>query len=296
VPWLDYAKLQWGSHFSGVYLNDEPGGTWIDINWKGYFDQIRIQDSPEYSLHAPAINLVLNGTLPIDNNTSAYEVINYVKNDLGLNQLQTRSINSFTSDYALYWWDYLGGYDTVFTEFGSNQSVTQAIAFDRGAARMQNKTWGVIITWTYNQPPYIENATEMYNQLVDAYIAGAKYEIIFDYPQIQDNPYGILTNDHFTELEKFWNNIQTLKVIDAPEAALVLPHNYGWAMRNNQTDPIWGIWSPNSTSTQNTSEQIWTISRKLLSEYGLNLDIVYEDSLFPLQGKYQQVYYYNQTN
>jgi len=26
VPWLDYAKQQWGIHFLGVYLNDEPGG------------------------------------------------------------------------------------------------------------------------------------------------------------------------------------------------------------------------------------------------------------------------------
>ena len=62
---------------------------------------------------------------------------------------------------------------------------------------MQNKTWGDIITWTYNQPPYIENSTAMYNDLMSGYMAGAKYEIIFDYPQVGDNPYGILTDQHF---------------------------------------------------------------------------------------------------
>jgi hypothetical protein len=244
---------------------------------------------PEYSEHAQSIDLALNGSLPIDNNNAAYHFITDVKNGLGLNQLQSRSIHSFTSDYALYWFDYIGGYDTVFAEFGSNQSAAQAITFDRGAAQMQNKTWGAIITWTYDQPPYIENASAMYNDLVTGYIAGAKYEIVFDYPQIQNNPYGILTDEHFSALENFWNKIPTLKVNNAPDVALVLPHNYGWAMRNQQ-DLIWGVWKPD-----NTSEQIWNISRKLLSEYGLNLDIVYDDQQFPVQGKYQQIYFWNQT-
>ena len=26
VSWLDYAQQQWGNHFLGVYLHDEPGG------------------------------------------------------------------------------------------------------------------------------------------------------------------------------------------------------------------------------------------------------------------------------
>ena len=31
IPWLDHAKQQWGIHFLGVYLNDEPGGRQLTI-------------------------------------------------------------------------------------------------------------------------------------------------------------------------------------------------------------------------------------------------------------------------
>ena len=60
-------------------------------------------------------------------------------------------------------------------------------------------------------------------------------------------------------------------------------------MRGPQ-DPIWGVWTPDSTSAQ-----IWNLSRKLLSQYGTGLDIVYDDSQFPVQEKYQQIYFWNQT-
>ncbi len=36
IPWLDYAKQTWGSHFLGIYLNDEPGGQTLDVNWTGF--------------------------------------------------------------------------------------------------------------------------------------------------------------------------------------------------------------------------------------------------------------------
>ena len=62
---------------------------------------------------------------------------------------------------------------------------------------MQNKTWGTIITWTYNQPPYLVNGSVMYSQLLLSYMAGAQYAVIFNYPQVGDNPYGVLTEDHF---------------------------------------------------------------------------------------------------
>ena len=290
IPWLDYAKQTWGSRFLGVYLNDEPGGQTIDANWTGYFNQIKIRNSSAYYKHAPAVDLELNGSLPIDNNQAANHFLTAVSTRLGLNQLKTRQITSFTSDYALYWFDYQGGYDTTFAQFGSNQSITQAIALARGAARLQNKTWGTIITWTYDQPPYLVNGSEMYNQLLTAYMSGAKYEVIFDYPQISGNPYGILADEHFLALEKFWNNIQTLNVNNQPGAVLVLPHDYGWGMRNPQ-EPIWGLWAPDGTSAQ-----IWNITQKLLSQYGTGLDIVYDDAQFPVAGKgYQQVYFWNQT-
>jgi hypothetical protein len=289
VPWLDYAKQQWGSRFLGVYLFDEPGGIVIDGNWTNYYNQLKIHDAPDYLAHEPDIDLALNGSLPIDNNGAAYHFLGYVATGLGLTELQKRQIHSYTSDYALYWFAYQGGYDTVFCEFGSNQSTAQAIALNRGAATLQNKTWGTIITWTYNQPPYIENATAMYNDLMEGFLAGANYEVIFDYPQIDDNPYGILTDAHFTAMEKFWNNIQTLKPNNPPKVALVLPRDYGWAMRGPQ-DPIWGVWAPDSTSAQ-----IWNLSLTLLAQYGTGLDIVYDDPQFPTQGKYQQIYLWNNT-
>lgn len=80
-----------------------------------------------------------------------------------------------------------------------------------------------------------------------------------------------------------------LNVNSQAEAVLVLPHDYGWGMRNPQ-DLIWGIWAPD-----NTSAQIWNISRRLLSQYDLSLDIIYEDSQYTVEGKYSQIYYWNQT-
>jgi hypothetical protein len=55
-------------------------------------------------------------------------------------------------------------------------------------------------------------------------------------------------------------------------------------------DRIWGFWGPDEKSPQ-----IWELSRKLLEQYGFNLDIIYEDPAFPVTGKYPQIYYWNQT-
>ena len=69
----------------------------------------------------------------------------------------------FTADYALYWFDYLAGYDVVLAEFGWNYSRQINVALNRGAATIQNKDWGVIVTWTYNNPPYIGSGEELYD-------------------------------------------------------------------------------------------------------------------------------------
>lgn len=290
ISWLDYAKQTWGRRFLGLYIYDEPGGRTIDANLTREFNQLKIFNASAYYAHEPGISLELNGTLPMNNTDAAYHFVSILGKGLGLNQLKNRSISSYTSDYALYWFDYQIGYDTIFAELGSNQSIPLTIDLARGAARMQNKTWGTIITWTYDRPPYIVDGPEMYNQLITAYMAGAKYEVIFDYPQIGDNPYGILTDAHFAALAKFWSNIQNLNVNNQPGAVLVLPHDYGWGMRNPQ-DRIWGLWAPDSTSGQ-----IWGTTQKLVTQYGTGLDIVYDDAQFPLAGKgYQQIYYWNQT-
>jgi hypothetical protein len=204
-------------------------------------------------------------------------------------------MTSFTSDYTLYWWDYLGGYDVMLAHLGWNHTLTQDIALVRGAARMQNKSWGTIITWKYRQPPYLDSGENIYQQMLMSYDAGAKYVVIFNYPQIEGNPYGILTEEHFGNLSRFWNDVMTkpnqkTRDFNQAEAALVLPKNYGWGMRN-PADSIWGFWGPDEKSPQ-----IWEISRKLLDQYGLSLDIVYDDPAFPAAGKYSQIYYWNQTS
>ena len=155
---------------------------------------------------------------------------------------------------------------------------------------MQNKTWGTIITWTYDQPPYLVNGTEMYNQLVQSYMAGAKFSVIFDYPQILGNPYGILTDDQFAAMEKFWNDLPTLQVNSQAEVAFVMPNDYGWGMRSLRTR-FGGFGIQMGLPTQ-----IWNNKQKLLAQYGTSLDIVYDDAQFPLAGKgYEQIYYWNQT-
>jgi hypothetical protein len=291
LPWLDEAKQRYGDHFLGVYLNDEPGGVIVDLNWTGYFTQTRIRNDTDYLLHSPAIDMALNGSLPRDYQEAAAHFNDQLWYSFGLNELKNRSIQAFTSDYALYWFDYLGGYDVVFTEFGSNSSLTQNVALDRGAARLQNKTWGAIITWTYDQPPYLASGTAIYQQMLDAYLAGAKYIIIFNYPTLPGNAYGVMTDEHFEALEKLWTVTGTLEPDDnqQDDAVLILPQNYGWGLRR-EDDRIWGVWGPDEKS-----EQIWNISRALLAKYDFRLDIVYDDPRFPVNG-YEKMYYWNQTS
>ena len=69
-----------------------------------------------------------------------------LRNDSGIQELKKRSITTFTSDYALYWFDYLGGYDVVLAQVGWNDTLSRSIGLIRGAARLQDKSWGAIVT------------------------------------------------------------------------------------------------------------------------------------------------------
>ena len=297
IPWLDTAKQRWGNRFLGVYYYDEPGGIQLDYNWANLFNRIREWNLTLYQTYAPAIEGD-NSSMEQYYDLSAKMYIDAIETDSGLTALKARSITTFTSDYALFWFDYLGGYDVILAQFGRNTSVVQDIALARGAARMQNKPWGAIITWTYDVPPYIVDGEEMYDQMLTAYQAGADYLVIFNYPQIEGNAYGILTDEHFEAIEKFWNDITTMSgvktslnaipISNQAETALVLPRNYGWGMRRSD-DRLW-YWGPDEKSPK-----IWALSRKLLSQYGLSLDIVYDDPLFPATGKYNRIYYWNQS-
>jgi hypothetical protein len=311
-PFLQNAKQRWGNRFLGVYYDDEPGGVQLDTDWASFFvssDFANLSQSPWFPnspldrIYQETLKANVSSSTPKNYSDEAEWFTNLVRVNLhGWNlssdQWKDAGIKSFTSDYALYWWDYLGGYDVMLAQFGWNQTITQDIALVRGAARLQNKTWGAIITWKYTEEPYLEeNGTAIYNQILMAYEAGATYVILFNYPQIAGNPYGgILTDEHFEALERFWNdvmtkpNTQNIPDYSQAEAALVLPKNYGWGMRN-PNDSIWGFWGPDEKSPQ-----IWNLSRTLLSQYGLSLDIVYDDPAFPAAGKYSQIYYWNQTS
>ncbi len=204
-------------------------------------------------------------------------------------------VNVMTSDYALYWWNYKGGYDTIFAQLGWNNTVAQEIGLVRGAANLQGKSWGTILTWKYTHAPYLTDGTEMFDQMKASYEAGADYVIVFNYAEDMSGPYGTLKEEHFQALERFWSEVvQNPNVAHGgvkAEVALVLPKDFGWGMRNAH-DWIWGLWSANSTSI---SEQIWDRLQNLLGQYGTKLDIVYDDPAHPVVGKYGQVFYWNQT-
>ncbi|TSA57653.1 hypothetical protein D4R42_01175 [bacterium] len=204
------------------------------------------------------------------------------------------NLTSFTSDYALYWFDYLSNYDVLLAQVGWNNTLAQDIALVRGSANIQNKDWGAIITWKYNHSPYLDSGEAIYEQLRTSYETGAKYAVIFNYAENMTGPYGTLQEEHFVALERFWNELVQNSDVNQgsikSEAVLVLPENYGWGMRNPE-DTIWGIWGPDEKSPQ-----IWELSRNLLEQYGLGLDIVYDDSEFPVEGKYGQIFYWNQTS
>lgn len=289
LPWLDFAKQRWGDRFLGVYYYDEPGGKQIDYNWSYFFDQVKQMNLSTYQTHTTEIDAYLDQNQPFRSYNDAAQVfVNRIAMDQGLIELKARSITAFTSDYALYWFDYLGGYDVVLSQFGWNQTITQEIALIRGAAQVQNKSWGAIITWKYNQPPYLDTGESVYQQMHMAYKSGAKYVIIFNYPQIND--YGIMTDDHFEALERFWNDVTTKnKMVYGSvkaESVLVLPENYGWGMRRSD-DRIW-YWEHDEESIQ-----IWELSRNLLTQYDLTLDIIYQAPQFQVTSKYTHVYYWN---
>ena len=275
--WLDTANERWGSNFLGIYLYDEPGGRQIDYRQWDEGGSLR--------------RLFANVS---DYSDAANRFVTSIASSFSMQNVKNTSLPVFTSDYALYWFDYLAGYDTIFVELGWNHTEIQHIALCRGAANVQGKDWGAIIVWTYEDPPYIASGPQILQDMVTAYRAGAKYVVVFDYPRYPEtNPYGILTEEHFTAMKRFWNYLQACprgifgKV--EGQVAFVLPKDYGWGMRQPD-DKIWGIWS-----SDDLSSLIWENIDKSIRKYGLKLDIIYDDPRFNFEEKYSQIYFWNST-
>jgi hypothetical protein len=295
---------RWGEKFLGAYYDDEPGGIQVDYDWNEFIAQHTNYEPPKNDssewgteVYLKLRDYKINGTIPQNYDAEAEFFLNAFNYPIsGFQELKNNGIKTFVSEYALHWFDYKAGYDAVFAQFGSNNSVANAIGQVRGAARLQNKDWGAIITWKYMQPPYLDTGEKIYEQMLMAYQAGAKYVIIFDYTQVPGNPYGSMQDEHFLALEKFSNtvkansNMRTLKVSSEDDAVLVLPSNYGFGLRRAD-DRIWGFWGPDGKSVQ-----VWNITQELTAQYGVHLDIVFDDEAFPVAGRYGHVFYWNQTN
>jgi hypothetical protein len=299
----------WGNKFLGIYYNDEPGGIQLDGNWSRWFrywgerlNQIsnnvnstfRPLSDDLYQIYLKMWDAMKNGTQTQDYDLEAkFFVQDALKIDPGLAALNSAGITAYTSDYGLYWWDYLGGYDVLFTQLGWNNSVAEQIALVKGAARLQGKDWGAIITWKYDSAPYLDSGDQIYNQMLVSYQAGAKCVVVFNYPYDEGNEYGAMTDGQFIALQRFWSDINHKSFADlsVPQAVLVLPKNFGWGMRN-PNDTIWGFWT-----TDDRTQQIAIVTSKLLAKYGVSLDIVYYDVAYPITNvAYRNVYYWNSTD
>jgi hypothetical protein len=266
AAWINASRQKYGDRFLGVYRIDEPGGKQLDYNKTTTF--------------------VLNASNYTDAATQyVYDV------NAHLQYFMPSSPQLLTSDYGLYWFDYKAGYDTILAQLGYNNSRELAVALCRGAAKVQNKTWGIIITWTYDQPPYLESADQLYSDLVMSFKAGAKYEVVFDYPNTA--AYGILTG-HFDALKNFWNYANSNPQVfgsEVAETAYVLPQDFGFGFRMAQ-DSMWGLWHADIQA-----EKIWNDTNSLLAEYGLRLDIIYTDPQFNNTANtiYNKIVLWNQT-
>jgi hypothetical protein len=179
----------------------------------------------------------------------------------------------------------------IFAEFGWNYSRQLNVALCRGAATAQNKEWGVMITWTYNHPPYIESGPELYDDLILAYNSGAKYILVFD--TNEDYTHGVLEEEHLDALKQFWNyteNNPRKNEATSERVAYVLPKDFAYGFRG-PNDKIWGFWEATPLSYE-----IGADLGKVLEDYGDKLDIIYEDGLESVDSiEYSKLIYWNGT-
>ena len=271
ASWPEMAKKTWGDRFLGYYAYDEIGGWQIDMH------EWRMVMEPPANYSDAATSFVSMEKYYLDRFTRWRNVTQF---------------NLYTSDYALYWFDYESGYDTVFAEFGWNYSRQLNIAQVRGAANMHGKDWGAIVTWTYTQPPYLESGEELYRDLVLAYENGAKYMILFDANEGWTQ--SVLKQEHFDALKRFWEHVKenprpTTQAGD--KVAYVLPRDYGYGFRGPD-DKIWGFWE-----ADNLTSKVCANLNYLLTEYDKKLDIIYDFNLLPGNTHgYSKLFYWNDSS
>lgn len=275
--WLDTASQRWGDNFLGIHLRDELGGKQVEAN-EFFINASDYADAADRFINGVKHGSTLNATSMTD--------------------AKNKSIPLFTSDFLLYWWNYKAGYDTVLAELGWNISRSRQIALCRGAATVQEKDWGAIIVYKTDSPPYLDDANQIYHDMVSAYRAGARYVVVFNYPTYPEgNPYGILTLAHLEAMKQFWQYTQsqprTAYGTVKADTVLVLPADYGWGMRRSNyitEDKIWGVFPEDDKSPQILRNVNWLETR-----VNLKFDIVYEDPQFDYSRFYSHVIYWNQT-
>ncbi len=271
AQWFQNATAKWGDYFLGVYSGaDEYGGKQIDLN-------------------------PYRAVWQADNYADAAN--QYVANLTATLARETRYLNGTVtfpmviSDYALYWFDYKAGLSTVFAEFGWNYSRQLNVALCRGAATVQNKDWGVMIDWTYTNPPYLESGPQLLDDMKLAYDNGATYIIIFD--TNKNYTQSTLQPEHLQVMQQFWQYAQANpRPSDPPSSrvAYVLPNDYGYGFRG-PNDKIWGLWL-----ADNLTLPICEGLASLLQQYGSKLDIIYDDPAFPgYTGIYNITFFWNGT-
>jgi hypothetical protein len=265
-------EKKFSEYFLGIYFSDEQGGRQLDdfeyADW--VTEANNFSDATDQFVYHLHYYLNAKELMGIE--------VPYAPADFRL----------FSSDYALYWFDYLAGYDTIFAEFGWNYSRQLNVALNRGAATMQDKDWGAIITWTFNGPPYIGSGSELYDDLVYAYDNGAKYVLVFD--SNENYTQSILREEHFEALEGFWQYTKDTprKFDGSGRVAFVLPKDFGYGFRGPE-DKIWGLWEADETSLQ-----ISYHLGEFLKQYETRLDVIYDGNLI-LDQTYSKYIFWNGT-
>jgi hypothetical protein len=264
--WMSEAKKKYGDKFLGVYRYDEPGGRQIDR-------------SPEM--------LITEATNYSDASAKFTEILGII-----INFYQDYADQVITSDYTLHWFDYKSNYSAVLTEFVYNNTREIAVAQCRGAARNFGRDWGTILTWKYDEIPYIESGAELFTDMVSAYKTGSKYVVIFNYPKL--DKYGLLSEEHFDALKRFWDYIHKNPQdfgAQKGKVAYVMPEDYGFGLRRPD-DRIWGLFEPDELSAK-----VWSDVNSLVEVYGFGLDIIYDEPgvVESARKRYEHLFFWNET-